>query len=221
MLPQPKFTALDEPLYAYLLAHRSPDDHVVRELREETARLGDWAVMQIAPDQATFLRLLVAATGARRAVEVGTFTGLSALAVARGLPADGRLLCLDVSEEWTKVARAAWKKAGVDGKIDLRIGPAADTLRGLPLEPQFDFAFIDADKKSYEVYWDEIVKRLRPGGLIAADNVLWEGDVVRPEEQDEDVVAIRKFNERVLADRRVESVMLAIADGLTIARKLA
>jgi len=221
MLPQPKFTALDEPLYAYLLAHRSPDDHVVRELREETAKLGDWAVMQIAPDQATFLRLLVAATGARRAVEVGTFTGLSALAVARGLPADGRLLCLDVSEEWTKVARAAWKKAGVDGKIDLRIGPAADTLRGLPLEPQFDFAFIDADKRSYEVYWDEIVKRLRPGGLIAADNVLWEGDVVRPEEQDEDVVAIRKFNERVLADRRVESVMLAIADGLTIARKLA
>ena len=221
MLPQPKFTALDDALYGYLLAHRSPDDDVVRELREETAKLGDWAVMQIAPDQATFLRLLVAATGARRAVEVGTFTGLSALAVARGLPADGRLLCLDVSEEWTKVARAAWKKAGVDGKIELRIGPAADTLRGLPLEPQFDFAFIDADKRSYEVYWDEIVKRLRPGGLIAADNVLWEGDVVRPEEQDEDVVAIRKFNEMVLADRRVESVMLAIADGLTIARKLA
>ena len=221
MLPQPKFTALDDALYGYLLAHRSPDDEVVRELREETARLGDWAVMQIAPDQATFLRLLVAATGARRAVEVGTFTGLSALAVARGLPADGRLLCLDVSEEWTAIARAAWKKAGVDGKIELRIGPAADTLRGLPLEPQFDFAFIDADKKSYEIYWDEIVKRLRPGGLIAADNVLWEGDVVRPEEQGVDVVAIRKFNEMVLADRRVESVMLAVADGLTIARKLA
>jgi predicted O-methyltransferase YrrM len=221
MLPQPKFTALDDALYGYLLAHRSPDDEVVRELREETARLGDWAVMQISPDQATFLRLLVAATGARRAVEVGTFTGLSSLAVARGLPADGRLLCLDVSEEWTAIARGAWKKAGVDGKIELRIAPAADTLRGLPLEPQFDFAFIDADKKSYEVYWDEIVKRLRPGGLIAADNVLWDGDVVRPEEQDEDVVAIRKFNEMVLADRRVESVMLAIADGLTIARRLA
>jgi len=220
MLPQPKFTALDEPLYAYLLAHRSADDEVVRELREETAKLGDWAVMQIAPDQATFLRLLVAATGARRAIEVGTFTGLSALAVARGLPADGRLLCLDVSEEWTKVARAAWKKAGVDGKIELRIGPAADTLRSLPLEPQFDFAFIDADKKSYVTYWDEIVKRLSPGGLIAVDNVLWEGDVVRPEEQDEDVVAIRQFNELVLEDKRVESVMLAIADGLTLARKL-
>ena len=220
MLPQPKFTALDEPLYAYLLAHRSPDDDVVRELREETAKLGDWAVMQIAPDQATFLRLLVAATGARRAVEVGTFTGLSALAVARGLPADGRLLCLDVSEEWTTIARAAWKKAGVDGKIELRIGPAADTLRSLPLAPQFDFAFIDADKKSYVTYWDEIVKRLSPGGLIAVDNVLWEGEVVRPEEQGQDVVAIRKFNDMVLGDRRVESVMLAIADGLTLARKL-
>jgi caffeoyl-CoA O-methyltransferase len=220
MLPQPKFTALDDALYGYLLAHRSPDDDVVRELREETAKLGDWAVMQIAPDQATLLRLLVAAIGARRAVEVGTFTGLSALAVARGLPADGRLLCLDVNEEWTKVARAAWKKAGVDGKIDLRIAPAADTLRSLPLEPQFDFAFIDADKKGYVVYWDEIVNRLRPGGLIAVDNVLWEGEVVRPEEQGEDVVAIRKFNEMVLADRRVESVMLAIADGLTLARKL-
>jgi predicted O-methyltransferase YrrM len=220
MLPQPKFTALDEPLYAYLLAHRSPDDEVVRELREETAKLGDWAVMQIAPDQATFLRLLVAAIGARRAVEVGTFTGLSALAVARGLPADGGLLCLDVSEEWTNVARAAWKKAGVDRKIDLRIGPAADTLRSLPLEPQFDFAFIDADKKGYVTYWDEIVKRLRPGGLIAVDNVLWEGEVVRPEEQGQDVVAIRQFNDMVLGDRRVESVMLAIADGLTLARKL-
>jgi len=220
MLPTPKFTALDDALYAYLLEHRSPDDDVVRELREETAKLGDWAVMQIAPDQATFLRLLVTLTGARCAVEVGTFTGLSSLAIARGLPADGRLLCLDVSEEWTSVARRAWKKAGVEGRIELRIAPAADSLRALPLEPQFDFAFIDADKKSYLVYFEEILKRLRPGGLIAVDNVLWEGDVVRPEEQGEDVVAIRRFNEAVRADRRVESVMLAIADGLTLARKL-
>jgi caffeoyl-CoA O-methyltransferase len=220
MPPKPKFIALDDALYEYLLAHRSPDDAVVNELREETAKLGDWAVMQISPDQATLLRLLVSSIGARRAVEVGTFTGLSALAVARGLPADGKLLCLDVSEEWTAVARRAWKQAGVDGRIELRIAPAADTLRSLPQEPQFDFAFIDADKKGYAVYWDEIVKRLRPGGLIAVDNVLWEGDVVRPEEQGEDVVAIRRFNEMVLADRRVESVMLAIADGLTLARKL-
>ena len=220
MLPEPKFTALDGELYAYLLAHRSPDDEVVRQLREETARLGDQAVMQVAPEQATFLRILVAATGARRAVEVGTFTGLSSLAIARGLPADGRLLCLDVSEQWTAIARRAWAKAGVAERIELRIAPAAETLRALPEGPQFDFAFIDADKKGYPVYWEEIVRRLRPGGLIAVDNVLWGGDVVRPEEQGDDVVAIRRFNELVLADPRVESVMLAIADGLTLARKL-
>jgi caffeoyl-CoA O-methyltransferase len=220
-VPSPKFTPLDDALYSYLLAHRSPDDdRVVRELREETARLGSHAVMQISPDQASFLRILVAAIGARRAIEVGTFTGFSALAVARGLPPDGRLLCLDVSEEWTSVARRAWAKAGVAGKIELRIGPAAETLRGLPDEPAFDFAFIDADKKGYPVYWEEIVRRLRPGGLVAVDNVLWEGDVLRPEQQGEDVVAIRAFNELVTRDRRVESVMLALADGLTIARKL-
>ena len=220
MLPEPKFTALDDALYEYLQAHRSPDDEVVRELREETARLGRHAMMQIAPDQATFLRILVAAIGARRAVEVGTFTGFSALAIARGLPQDGRLLCLDVSEEWTRIARRAWAKAGVADRIELRIGPAAESLRALPDEPSFDFAFIDADKKGYPVYWEEIVRRLRPGGLIAADNVLWEGEVVQPEQQGEDVVAIRGFNELVLADRRVESVMLALADGLTLARKL-
>jgi caffeoyl-CoA O-methyltransferase len=220
MLPKPKFTALDDAIYEYLLAHRTPDDDVVRELREETAKLGDRAVMQIAPDQATLLRLLVAAIGATRAIEVGTFTGLSSLAIARGLPEHGRLLCLDVSEEWTAIARRAWAKAGVAGRIELRIAPAAETLRGLPPDPVLDFAFIDADKKGYPVYWEEIVKRLRPGGLIAADNVLWEGEVVKPEEQGEDVVAIRRFNELVVQDRRVECVMLAIADGLTLARKL-
>lgn len=216
----PKFTPLDGRLYEYLLAHRSPDDDVVRELREETARLGGHATMQISPDQASFLRILVAATGARRAIEVGTFTGFSALAIARGLPPDGRLLCLDVSEEWTAVARRAWAKAGVAGRIELRLGPAAETLRALPASERFDFAFIDADKGSYPVYWDEIVRRLRPGGLVAVDNVLWGGDVVQADEHGEDVDAIRQFNETVLADPRVESVMLAVADGLTLARKL-
>jgi predicted O-methyltransferase YrrM len=220
MPPRPKFTPLDFSLYDYLAAHRSPDDAVVRELREETARLGDRAVMQISPDQATFLRILVAATHARRAVEIGTFTGLSALAVARGLPPDGRLLCLDVSEEWTNVARRFWAKAGVADRIELRLGPAAESLRALPDEPSFDFAFIDADKKGYPVYWEEVVRRLRPSGLVAVDNVLWEGEVVRPDEQGENVVAIRRFNELVLADSRVESVMLAVADGLTLARRL-
>ena len=219
MVPKPKFIALDAPLYEYLLAHRTPDDALVNELREETARLGSHASMQISPDQATFLRLLVAAIGARRAIEIGTFTGFSALAIARGLPADGRLLCLDASEQWTSVARRYWAKAGVAHKIELRLGPAEKTLRELPEEPAFDFAFIDADKKGYVGYWDEVVRRLRPGGLVAVDNVLWDGDVVRPEAQDEDVTAIRELNERVLCDERVESVMLAVADGLTLARK--
>jgi caffeoyl-CoA O-methyltransferase len=220
MLPRPKFTPLDDRLYAYLAAHRSPDDDVVNGLREETAHLGPHAGMQISPDQATLLRILVAATGARRAIEVGTFTGFSALAIARGLPPDGRLLCLDVSEEWTAIARRAWAKAGVAGRIELRLGPAAETLRGLPEAPAFDFAFIDADKKGYPVYWEELVRRLRPGGLVAVDNVLWEGDVVLEDKHGEDVDAIRRFNEMVLADTRVESVMLAVADGLTLARKL-
>lgn len=219
MAPKPKFTALDDALYAYLVAHRSPDDAVVAELREETARLGGMAVMQIAPDQATLLRILVSAIGARRAIEVGTFTGLSALAIARGLPPDGQLLCLDVSDEWTRIARRYWEKAGVADRIELRLGPAADTLRSLPESPSFDFAFIDADKKSYGLYWQEVVRRLRPGGIVAVDNVLWEGEVVKPDTCGEDVEAIRSFNESVLADGRVESVMLAVADGLTLARK--
>ena len=218
--PRPKFTALDDSLYGYLVAHRTPDDAIVDELREETARLGGSAVMQIAPDQATLLRILVSAIGARRAVEVGTFTGLSALSIARGLPADGHLLCFDVSEEWTAIGRRYWKKAGVADRIELRIGPAGPALARLPDRPDLDFAFIDADKKGYPVYWEEIVRRLRPGGLVAVDNVLWEGDVVRPGEQGEDVVAIRAFNELVLADERVETVMLAVADGLTLARKV-
>lgn len=221
MPPRPKFTALDDALYSYLVSHRSPDDAVVDELREETARLGDKAVMQIAPDQATLLRILVAAIGARSAVEVGTFTGLSALAIARGLPPDGRLLCLDVSEEWTRIARRFWAKAGVADRIELRLGPAADALRCLPEAPLFDFAFIDADKKGYGAYWEEVVRRLRPGGLVAVDNVLWEGEVVKPDKRGEDVEAIRRFNERVLDDQRVDSVMLAVADGLTLARRRA
>lgn len=219
MAARPKFTRLDDVLYDYLVAHRTPDDDVVRELREETARLGDRAVMQIAPDQATLLQILVSAIGARRAVEVGTFTGYSALAIARGLAPGGRLLCFDVSEEWTAIARRYWQKAGVADRIELRLGPAAPALRTLPEEPPLDFAFIDADKPGYPVYWDEIVRRLRPGGLVAVDNVLWEGEVVDPGRQGAEVVAIRRFNEQVLADERVESVMLAVADGLTLARK--
>jgi caffeoyl-CoA O-methyltransferase len=214
-----KFIVVDETLQEYILAHRTPDDEAIRALQEETAALGDRARMQIAADQGTLLRMLVGAMGARRAIEVGTFTGLSSICIAQGLGPEGRLLCCDVSEEWTAIARRYWQKTGVADRIELKIAPAADTLRSLPEKPAYDFAFIDADKKGYPFYFDEIVKRLRPGGLVAVDNVLWRGDVVRREKKDEDTEAIRRFNDLVVADRRVESVILAVADGLTLARK--
>ena len=214
-----KFIVVDDTLQDYILVHRTPDDAVLRALQEETAALGERSRMQISMDQGTLLRILTGAMGARRAIEVGTFTGLSAICIARGMGPEGRLLCCDVSEEWTAVARRYWAKTGVADRIELRIGPAADTLRRLPETPAYDFAFIDADKKGYPVYFDEIVKRLRPGGLVVADNVLWGGDVVRPDVKDEDVEAIRGFNDLVAADPRVESVILAVADGLTLARK--
>jgi caffeoyl-CoA O-methyltransferase len=176
--------------------------------------------MQIAADQGTFLGLLVAAMGARRAVEVGTFTGYSAICIARALGAGGRLLCCDVSEEWTGVARRYWAKAQLEDRIELRLAPAAETLRALPREGQFDFAFIDADKPGYLTYYEEILPRLRPGGLLAVDNVLWSGEIVDASNTDENTRALRAFNDHVAADRRVQSVILAIADGLTLARKL-
>jgi caffeoyl-CoA O-methyltransferase len=163
----------------------------------------------------------VAAIGARRALEIGTFTGYSALSVARGMGEHGRLLCLDASAEWTAIARRYWEKAGVAGRIELRLGPAADTLRAMPGDAVFDFAFIDADKTGYPVYWDAVVRRLRPGGLVAVDNVLRHGEVVHAGEASAETAAIRRFNEMVLDDTRVESVMLGVADGLTLARRLA
>jgi caffeoyl-CoA O-methyltransferase len=192
---------------------------VQQELIEETRRLGGISLMQIAPEQGAFMTLLARAIGARRAVEVGTFTGYSALCLARGLAPDGQLLCCDVSEEWTSIARRFWEKAGVASRIELRIGPAAETLAALPVEPHLDLAFIDADKGGYPVYYEEILKRLRPGGLILVDNVLWFGRVADPENGDEATQQIRAFNAKVAADARVEPVMLAIGDGLTIVRK--
>jgi len=216
---KPKILPLDRKLYAYLLAHRTPDDPVLEELRAETALLGDRGQMQIAPEQGTFLRLLVAAIGARRAVEVGTFTGYSAICIARGLAPGGRLLCCDVSAEWTAVARRYWERAGVADRIDLRLAPAAETLRTLSPEPILDFAFIDADKTGYPVYYEEVLRRLRPGGLIAVDNVLWSGQVINARKRDADTRAIRRFNDLVAADGRVDSVMTPIADGITLVRK--
>ncbi len=219
MADTPKSFALSPELHAYLVEHGTAPDAVQRELIEETRALGGVSLMQVAPEQGAFLTLLTAALGVRRAVEVGTFTGYSALCIARGLPDDGRLLCCDVSEEWTSIARRAWRKAGVDSKIELRIAPAAETLAALPGEGTLDLGFIDADKGGYPTYYEEILKRLRPGGLILVDNVLWGGRVVDPEADDANTLAIRAFNDQVAADPRVECVMLPVADGLTLLRK--
>jgi caffeoyl-CoA O-methyltransferase len=217
----PKATPLTDELYSYLLAHRSPADDLLEELQAETVRLtGDRASMQISPDQGAFMKLLVAAIGARTAIEVGVFTGYSSLCIARGLPPEGKLLCCDVSEEYTSIARRYWERAGVSRKIDLRIAPASDTLAALGEQEQFDFGFVDADKVNYAAYYEEILKRLRPGGIIAVDNVLWQGSVIDPRDQSPDTAAIRRFNDAIVRDTRVECVMLHISDGLTLARKL-
>lgn len=215
----PKSIFLSPETHAYLVEHGMPPDEIARALIEETEALGPIARMQIAPEQGAFMTLLTRLIGARRAIEVGTFTGYSALCIARGLPDDGRLLCCDVSDEWTRIGKRYWEKAGVAHRIELRIAPATETLRALPVEPSFDLAFIDADKPGYPTYYEEILARLRPGGLILADNVLFMGTVVDPSVENETVTAIRAFNDLVAADARVDCVMLPVADGLTLLRK--
>lgn len=219
MADAPKSFHLSPEVHGYLIRHGTPPDAVQQALIEETQRLGGISMMQIAPEQGAFMTLLARATGARRAVEIGTFTGYSALCTARGLPDDGHLLCCDVSEEWTAVGRPYWEKAGVAHKIELKIGPAVETLRALPKEEVFDLAFIDADKTNYAAYYEEILVRTRRNGLILVDNVLWMGNVVKDDAQDPNTVALRAFNAMVAADARVECVMLPVADGLTILRK--
>lgn len=211
---------LTQALHDYIEAHSAQPDELLRELAEETVhRFGEDAGMQIGPDQGAFMTMLARLMGAERAVEVGTFTGYSAICIARGLAAGGRMVCCDVSLEWTSVARAYWKRAGVADMIDLRLGPAAQTLRDLPAGTTFDYAFIDADKTGYVQYWDLIIPLLRPGGLILADNTLSHGRVVDLRVQEESVQGIRRFNGHVRADSRVDAVLLPVGDGLTIARK--
>jgi caffeoyl-CoA O-methyltransferase len=219
MADEPKSFALSPEVHAYLVAHGTPPDAVLRDLIEETKQLGGISVMQIAPEQGAFLTLITRLLGAKRVVEVGTFTGYSALCIARGLPKGGHLLCCDVSEEWTAIAERYWERAGLADRIELRIAPAAETLRGLAKDPVIDLAFIDADKGGYPVYYEELLARLRPGGLILVDNVLWSGKVADPRDADEQTELIRRFNEMVAEDERVDRVMLPIADGLTFARK--
>ena len=192
-----------------------------KRLREETSRLPG-AGMQIGADQGAFLALLVQLTGAKRALEIGTFTGYSALAVAKALPADGTLTCCDVSDEWTQVARRYWHEAGVAGRIDLRLAPAAETLRDLLLESgpgSFDFAFIDADKAGYDRYYEATLVLLRPGGLVAIDNMLWSGAVADPSVTDPDTAALRALNLKVRDDPRVTSCLVSMGDGVLLARK--
>ena len=215
----PKSIRMTTALHAYLVSHGTPPDEIQRALIDETRALGDTSVMQIAPEQGAFMTLLARILGARRAIEIGTFTGYSALCLARGLADDGELICCDVSEEWTSVGRRYWERAGVAHKIDLRIAPAIETLAQLPREPGFDLAFIDADKSGYIAYFEALLPLIRKGGVILVDNVLWSGAVVDPAVDDENTSAIRKFNDLVAADSRVECVMLPIADGLTLLRK--
>lgn len=216
-----KFTKLSPELYAYVLEHRSERDPVLAALIEETGKLGGWSMMQIAPEQGAFLTTLARLMNAKSAVEVGTFTGYSAISIARGLAPGGKLLCCDVSEEWTSVARDFWKRAGVADRIELKIAPAVDTLKALPAGETIDFAFIDADKVNYKSYYEEILARLRPNGLIVFDNVLWGGSVVDEANQKDDTKAIRALNDFVTKDPRVECVMIPVADGLLLTRKRA
>ncbi|MFC8393642.1 O-methyltransferase [Streptomyces sp. NPDC057238] len=204
--------------YAYLLAQAEPPSAVQAGLIEYTRGLGGVAEMRIPHEQAAFLTLLTRVVQPRLVVEVGTFTGYSTLAFALGLPPDGKVITCDVSPEWTSAARKAWQEAGVADRVDLRLGPATETLSALPEDLVIDLVFLDADKPGYESYWDLLVPRVRPGGLLLADNVLYGGEAADPRSEG-NARAIRLFNEHVRADDRVESVMLPLADGLTFARK--
>jgi caffeoyl-CoA O-methyltransferase len=217
-VPEPKSFFLTPEIHEYVVTHGTPPDAVQQSLIDETAQLPN-AIMQISPEQGAFMTLLTRAIGAREAIEVGTFTGYSALAIARGLPDDGHLLCCDVSEEWTSIGRRAWAQAGVDGKIELVLAPAVETLRALPDEEYVDLAFIDADKPSYPAYYEELLRRLRPNGVILVDNTLWGGAIVDTDVDDEQTRSLRAFNDMVAADERVESALLTIGDGLTMLRK--
>jgi len=219
MSDAPKSFHLSPEIHEYLVAHGSPPDEILAGLITATKELGGISLMQIAPEQGAFMSLFARAIGARRVVEVGTFTGLSTLCLARGIPDDGEVIACDLNSEWAAIGLPFWEKAGVAHKIDLRIGPAVDTLRALPHEATIDLSFIDADKTGYAVYYEELLARTRPGGLILVDNVLWGGSVVDPAARNDDVIAIRAFNDQVAADDRIDCVMLAISDGVSILRK--
>ena len=215
-----RFLALDEALYRYVLDH-SLREHPAQTALREATRSHPYAGMQIAPEQGQFMALLAKLLGARRAIEIGVFTGFSALSVALALPDDGRLLACDISDEFTRIGRPFWQQAGVAHKIDLRLAPALQTLEAQLAEGaagRFDFAFIDADKTGYDRYVELCLQLLRPGGLIAVDNVLWNGAVIRPDPS-ADTAALQALNRKIRHDERVDHVLLTVGDGLTLARK--
>jgi O-methyltransferase len=216
-----KFTTVDDRLYAYMLAHEPPEHLHLRALRECTQRMPRGR-MQITLEQGHLLALLVRLIGARRVLEIGTFTGYSALAMALALPADGRVVACDISDEWTGVARTYWQRAGVADKIDLRVAPALTTLAQLEREGAldgFDLAFIDADKTGYDAYYEAALRMVRPGGLIVLDNMLRRGRVADPGDGEADTVALRNLNTKIAADDRVDRVLLPIASGMILARR--
>ncbi|MEU8268890.1 O-methyltransferase [Sphaerisporangium sp. NPDC049002] len=212
------FSFINADVAEYIVGHTTPPDDVLKELAEETlTATGDSARMQISPEQGTFLTMITQISGARNVVEIGTFTGYSSICIARGLGGDGRLTCFDVSDEWTSIAQKYWEKAGVSGLIELRLGPAAETLQRFPVRPEVDLAFIDADKAGYPVYYETIMTRLAPGGIILMDNTLRHGSVA--DYTDGEAATMRDFNDLVMRDTRVTSTLLPIADGLTFIRK--
>ena len=217
----PRSFLLTPELADYVRASSETPDDVAADLIAETAAMAERgeasATMQIGPEQGAFMQLRTRALGVRRAIEIGTFTGLSALYVARGLPDDGSLLCLDVNEDWTAVAQRYWARAGLSDRIELRLGRAIDTLRGLPAEPTFDLAFVDADKTGYAAYLEELHPRLTDNAVVLVDNTLWSGRVLEPHSDDDRAIA--ELNASLVADPRWETVLLPIADGLTMLRK--
>ena len=216
-----KITALTQDLCKYMLRNRAEEGTILKELRHETERkVGSMAGMMIAEEQGVLLRMLVAALAPRLAIEIGTFTGYSAACMASALPPGGKLICCDTCEEWTSIGAIYWQQCGVADRIDLRIAPALETLSSLPTDIQIDFAFLDADKVNYVAYYEAILPRLRRDGLIAVDNVMWHNWSMDATKQDVETIGIREFNDHVLMDNRVESVMLHVGDGLTLVRKL-
>ncbi|MFL5884827.1 MAG: O-methyltransferase [Thermoleophilaceae bacterium] len=213
-----KYTDLTPELYEYLIARGARQDELLADVERETEALGGIAVMQIGPDEGALLALLARSVDARFAVEVGTFTGYSAIAVGRALPDGGRLLCCEISEDWAAKARANIDRAGLSDRIEVRLAPAIETLRSLPADPPIDFAFVDADKPAYAEYYEELLRLMRPGALMVLDNVLLGGRVLDPGD-DESARAMEALNRRIAEDERVDCVMLGVADGITIVRK--